>query len=216
MTGFDHVTTWVFDLDETLYPPDTPLFPQIAERMVGWIMAELSVSAEEAERLRARWWHDHGTTLAGLMEEHGTDPDPFLADVHDIDFSVLTPAPDLRAAIAVLPGRRIIHTNGTADYAERVLSARGLTGLWDAIHGIEHSEHHIPKPNPRNYAATHARDGLRPDRSAMFEDSTRNLAVPHALGMATIHVAPAPEPAPHIHHHTADLTAFLRGIASPG
>ncbi|MEM8824428.1 MAG: pyrimidine 5'-nucleotidase [Pseudomonadota bacterium] len=214
--AFDHITTWVFDLDETLYPPSTPLFPQIEARMTGWIMAELKVSRAEADRLRDKWWHDHGTTLAGLMEDHGADPDPFLADVHDIDFSVLSPDPDLRAAITALPGRRVIHTNGTADYAGQVLAARGLDGLWDAVHGIEHSEHHIPKPHAKNYAATHARDGLDPTRAAMFEDSTRNLAVPHDLGMATIHVAPQAVPEPHIHHHTADLTAFLRGIVTAG
>ncbi|WP_298434027.1 pyrimidine 5'-nucleotidase [uncultured Jannaschia sp.] len=212
--GFDHVTTWVFDLDETLYSPRTPLFPQIEARMVGWIVAELGVTAAEADRLRARWWHDHGTTLAGLMEEHGTDPDPFLRDVHDIDFSVLAPDPDLRAAIAALPGRRIIHTNGTADYAARVLDACNLSGLWDAVHGIEHSEAHIPKPDARNYAATHARDGLDPARSAMFEDSPRNLEVPAGLGMATVQVGPARAADPYIHHHTADLAGFLRGIVA--
>ncbi|MEM7490631.1 MAG: pyrimidine 5'-nucleotidase [Pseudomonadota bacterium] len=214
--AFDHVTTWVFDLDETLYPPATPLFPQIEARMTGWIMTELGVPEAEADRLRARWWHDHGTTLAGLMEEHGANPDPFLADVHDIDFSVLAPDPALRAAITALPGRRVVHTNGTADYAARVLVARGLDGLWDAVHGIEHSERHIPKPDARNYAATHARDGLDPARAAMFEDSARNLAVPHDLGMATIHVAPVRAEGAHIHHHAMDLTAFLRGIVTAG
>jgi putative hydrolase of the HAD superfamily len=136
--------------------------------------------------------------------------------VHDIDFSVLSLDPALRAAIASLPGRRIIHTNGTADYAVRVLSARGLDGLWDAIHGIEHSERHIPKPHLLNYAAIHARDGLDPARAAMFEDSARNLLVPHRLGMMTVHVSSLHEPAPHLHHHTNDLTAFLRDISAGG
>jgi putative hydrolase of the HAD superfamily len=214
--AFAHVTTWVFDLDETLYPPSTPLFPQIERRMTGWIMAELGVDRAEADRLRHRWWHDHGTTLAGLMEEHGTDPDPFLADVHDIDLSVLSPDLELRAAISALPGRRVIHTNGTADYALRVLAARGLDGLWDAVHGIEHSDGHVPKPHAANYAATHARDGLDPARAAMFEDSARNLLVPHTLGMATVHVAPARDPGGHVHHHAADLVPFLRDLVSGG
>ena len=214
--AFAHVTTWVFDLDETLYPVTTPLFPQIEARMVRWIMATLDVDEAEADRLRARWWHDHGTTLAGLMEEHGQDPDPFLDDVHEIDLSVLSPAPDLRAAIAALPGRKIIHTNGTVRYAERVLDARGLSGLWDAMHGIEHSPHHRPKPHAENYAAIHARDGLDPTRAAMFEDSARNLAVPHELGFACVHVAPERGDGAHVQHHTADLTGFLRDIVTTG
>ncbi|PWJ21040.1 pyrimidine 5'-nucleotidase [Jannaschia seohaensis] len=212
---FAHVTTWVFDLDETLYPPSMPLFPQIEARMVRWIMDFLKVDEAQADTLRARWWHDHGTTLAGLMREHEMDPDPFLEDVHDIDFSVLAPDPELRAAISALPGRRIIFTNGTEPYARAVLDARGLDGLWDAIHGIEHADY-IPKPHPAAYDAIFARDGLDPRRAAMFEDMARNLEVPCALGLATVHVAPERAPGDHIRHHAPDLAAFLRGILAPG
>ena len=209
------VDTWVFDLDETLYPPETPLFAQIERRMVDWIVAVLGVERAEADRLRARWWHDHGTTLAGLMREHGADPDPFLADVHDIDFSVLSPDPELRAAIEALPGRKVIYTNGTAPYALEVLAARGLAGLWDAVHGIEHAGYD-PKPERAAFERVFARDGLDPGRAAMFEDSPRNLLVPAAMGLATIHVGPVAMPAPHVHFHTADLAGFLRGIVSAG
>ncbi|CTQ32359.1 pyrimidine 5'-nucleotidase [Jannaschia rubra] len=212
---FDHITTWVFDLDETLYPPSAPLFPQIEARMVGWIVSALDVSLAEADRLRARWWHDHGTTLAGLMREHGADPAPFLEDVHDIDFSVLSPDPDLRAAIVALPGRKVIYTNGTAPYAHRVLAARGLDGLWDAIHGIEHAGY-APKPDRAAYRRVFGRDGLDPTRAAMFEDSARNLLVPHEMGLATVHVAPLRADVAHVHHHAPDLTGFLRGILASG
>ncbi|MGB3407494.1 MAG: pyrimidine 5'-nucleotidase [Jannaschia sp.] len=213
--AFDHVDAWVFDLDETLYPPTVPLFPQIEARMVRWITGFLGVSEAEADRLRARWWHDHGTTLAGLMREHDADPDPFLEDVHRIDFSVLTPDPALRLAIAALPGRKVIYTNGTASYAEEVLAARGLSGIWDAVHGIEHAGY-IPKPDRAAYDTVFARDGLVPARAAMFEDMARNLAVPHQLGMATVHVAPIRAEGVHIHHHATDLAAFLRGILTTG
>ena len=212
---FDNVTTWVFDLDETLYPPSTPLFPQIEARMVAWIERVLSVDRAEADRLRARWWHDHGTTLAGLMREHGADPAPFLADVHDVDFAVLAPDPALRAALAALPGRRVVFTNGTASYAERVLAARGLDRLWDAVHGIEEAGH-VPKPDRAAYDAVFARDGLDPARSAMFEDAARNLVVPHAIGLETVHVAPLRDAGAHVGHHAPDLTAFLRGPAGGG
>ena len=213
--AFDHVTTWVFDLDETLYPPEIPLFPQIEARMVDWITRRLNVTRAEADVLRARWWHDHGTTLAGLMREHGDDPDPFLDDVHRIDFSVLSPDPALRAAIAALPGRKIIYTNGTEPYAEEVLAARGLAGLWDAIHGVEHAGY-APKPDRIAYERVFARDGLDPTRAAMFEDTARNLAVPHQMGLVTVHVAQVRAEGAHVHHHAPDLTAFLRGILTTG
>ncbi|WP_407495303.1 pyrimidine 5'-nucleotidase [Pseudooceanicola sp. MF1-13] len=205
---FSHVTTWVFDLDNTLYPPSARLFDQIEVRMTDWVMRSLGVDQAEADDLRSRYWRDHGTTLAGLMRNHGIDPGDYLTKVHDIDFSVLDADPQLADRIAALPGRRIIYTNGTAPYAEQVIAARGLSGLFDAIYGVEHAGFH-PKPDQAAFDTVFAADGLNPARAAMFEDDPRNLAVPHALGMKTVHVAPDPLPAPHIHHHTDDLSDFL-------
>ncbi|WP_127562131.1 pyrimidine 5'-nucleotidase [Nioella ostreopsis] len=205
---FEHVTTWVFDLDHTLYPPDMALFDQINVKMTAYVMDALGVDRDEADRLRHKYWRDHGTTLAGLMDIHGVDPSPYLHEVHQIDFSVLTPDPDLAARIRALPGRRIIYTNGTAPYAEQVIDARGLSGLFDAIYGVEHAGLR-PKPERRAFEAVFTRDGLDPTRAAMFEDDVRNLAAPHQMGLRTVHVAPDPEPADHIHHHTDDLADFL-------
>ena len=205
---FDHVTTWVFDLDHTLYPPHMALFDQINVKMTAYVMEALGVDRAEADRLRHRYWREHGTTLAGLMDLHGVDPGPYLEEVHEIDFSVLSPDPALAARIRALPGRRIIYTNGTAPYAEKVIAARGLAGLFDAIYGVEHAGLR-PKPERRAFEAVFARDGLDPTRAAMFEDDIRNLAAPHEMGLRTVHVAPEPEPAAHVHHHTDDLTAFL-------
>ena len=207
-SDFTHVTTWVFDLDNTLYPPHMRLFDQIEVRMTDWVMQALQVDRARADHLRAYYWRTYGTTLAGLMREHDVDPGPYLNEVHDIDFSVLAPDPDLARAIAALPGRKIIYTNACAPYAEKVLSARGLAGLFDAIYGVEHAAFH-PKPDAQAFATVFALDGLDPARGAMFEDDTRNLAVPHQLGMKTVHVAQHPDPADHIHHHTDDLAAFL-------
>ncbi len=205
---FSHVTSWVFDLDNTLYPPHMRLFDQIEVRMTDWVMRALQVDRARADHLRAYYWATYGTTLAGLMREHDVDPGPYLNEVHDIDFSVLSPDPDLARAIAALPGRKIIYTNACAPYAEKVLAARGLGSLFDAIYGVEHAAFH-PKPDAQAFATVFAKDGLDPTRGAMFEDDSRNLAVPHALGMRTVHVAPKAEPADHIHHHTDDLAAFL-------
>lgn len=206
--AFSHVTAWVFDLDNTLYSPRTRLFDQIDKRINAYVMTALGVDRAEADRLRDTYWRRYGTTLAGLMAEHGVAPDPYLVDVHDIDFSVLAPDPGLRARIAALPGRRIVYTNGSAPYAERVIAARGLSGLFDSVYGVEHAGYR-PKPEPAAFDAVFARDGLSPATAAMFEDDARNLAAPHALGMRTVHVAPVPEPADHIHHHTDDLAGFL-------
>ncbi len=207
-THFSHVTYWVFDLDNTLYPPEARLFDQIEQRMTAWVMQALGVGREEADRLRRHYWAKYGTTLAGLMREHGVDPAPYLSHVHEIDLSGLARAPELAAQIGDLPGRRIVYTNGSAPYAMRVLEARGLGGLFDAVYGIEHADFH-PKPERAAFEKVFALDGLDAQRGAMFEDDARNLAAPHAMGMRTIHVAPSPEPARHIQHHASDLAGFL-------
>ena len=210
-SDFHHVTTWVFDLDNTLYPPRYRLFDQIEVRMTAWVMDALKIGRTEANRLRQLYWDRYGTTLAGLMREHGVDPGPYLTAVHDIDFSVLPADPALAAAIARLPGRRVVYTNACAPYAHRVLAARGLNGLFDAVYGIEHAGF-LPKPERAAFEVIFAADGLNPATAAMFEDDTRNLRAPHAMGMRTVHVADQPTPALHIHHHTADLAPFLTQI----
>ncbi|WP_128254457.1 pyrimidine 5'-nucleotidase [Falsirhodobacter deserti] len=205
---FQHVRAWVFDLDNTLYHPSARLFDQIEVKMTDWVMRTLSVEREEADRMRAAYWQLYGTTLAGLMREHDVDPVSYLVDVHDISLAHLTIDDLLASHIRRLPGRRIVYTNGSAPYAERVLQARGLSGLFDAVYGVEHADYR-PKPEREAFEAIFSADGLNPAEAAMFEDDARNLAVPHALGMRTVHVAERPAPAPHIHHHTDDLAAFL-------
>ncbi|MEZ5756406.1 MAG: pyrimidine 5'-nucleotidase [Paracoccaceae bacterium] len=205
---FSHIRTWVFDLDNTLYPPHMRLFDQIEQRMTNWVMQALDVDRAHADHLRASYWRLYGTTLAGLMAEHRIDPEAYLADVHDIDFSVLSPDPALARRIAALPGRRIVYTNADAPYAHRVLQARGLTGLFDAVYGVEHANYR-PKPERAAFETVFALDQLDPTIATMFEDDARNLAAPHAMGMRTVHISPDPEPAPHIHHHAADLSTFL-------
>lgn len=206
--AFAHVRHWVFDLDNTLYPPSARLFDQIERRMTDWVMDSLKVDRAEADRLRALYWREHGTTLAGLMRVHGVDPLPYLTHVHEIDMSALQPDAELAARIRALPGRRIVYTNGSAPYAERVIAARGLSGVFDAVFGVEDAGFH-PKPDAAAYDRVFTAAGLDGHAGAMFEDDPRNLAVPHGLGLRTVHVAATPDPAEHIHHHTDDLTAFL-------
>ena len=205
---FQHVDTWVFDLDNTLYHPQARLFEQVNARISALVMRVTGTDRLASDRLRREYWQTYGTTLAGLMAHHGQDPEPYLHEVHDIDFTVLEPDPGLRAAIARLKGRRIVYTNGSAPYAQKVLTARGLAGLFDAVYGVEHAGYH-PKPQPQAFATVFGLDGLDPARGAMFEDDPRNLKVPHELGMRTVLVAPEALSQPHIHFHTDDLTGFL-------
>ncbi|NHF74071.1 pyrimidine 5'-nucleotidase [Paracoccus xiamenensis] len=217
---FSHVTTWIFDLDNTLYPPEAALFGQIEARMVAHVQNLLGVEAAEADRLRAHYWRDYGTTLAGLMAEHKIDPEAYLLDVHDIDFSVLTPDPALADAIAALPGRKIVHTNADAAYAVKVLRARQLP-VFEAIYGIQEVDFH-PKPDARAYAAVIDAHRFDPSAAAMFEDDPRNLEVPAKLGMRTVLVGQGrhgPDEltadfslGPHVQHRTDDLTGFLRSL----
>ena len=209
--AFSHVTAWVFDLDNTLYPPQFRLFDQIEQRMTHWVMQELNIGRTQADRLRQDYWDKYGTTLAGLMREHAMDPAPYLTHVHDIDFSGLPPDPILAGHLRALPGRKIVYTNGSAPYAQRVLAARGLTGIFDAVYGIEEAGL-LPKPEAAAFARVFAADGLNPTQAAMFEDDPRNLLVPHDLGMVCVHIAPKPITARHLHHHHTDLTAFLGGL----
>jgi putative hydrolase of the HAD superfamily len=206
--SFSHVTQWVFDLDNTLYPPQMRLFDQIEVLMTDYVVQAIGVDRAEADRLRGHYWREYGTTLAGLMAEHDLDPDPYLHAVHQVDLSHMDADAELADHIRALPGRRIVYTNGSAPYAERVLEARGLTGLFDAIYGVEHAGYR-PKPEKAAFEAIFAQDGITAEAAAMFEDDPRNLAAPHEMGMRTVHVAPDPHDADHIHHHTDDLTAFL-------
>lgn len=211
---FSHVETWIFDLDNTLYHPSARLFDQINLRMTDFIIRELGISRAEAEALRRTYWQRHGTTLRGLIDNHGIAADQFLSEAHDIDLSALKPDADLAAAIRRLPGTRIVHTNGARTHAARVLAARGLEGVFDAVYAIE-DKALVPKPQPDAYHRIIRLSGLDPTRAAMVEDDARNLEVPKALGMATVwlcHQPGAVAPA-YVDRRITGLTRFLQELA---
>jgi len=207
---FSHVRDWVFDLDHTLYPASSQLFSQLDVKMEAFLMRALGLPQPEAAKLRHAYWQNHGTTLAGLMHHHGTDPHVYLAEVQQIDFSVLTPNPALRRAIAALPGRKIVFTNGSRDYAQKATQALGINDVFETHYGIDDADF-ICKPAAQAFETVFTKAGLAHKNAAMFEDDPRNLAVPHALGLKTVLVGPK-KPAPHIHHHTENLTAFLKQL----
>jgi len=207
---FAAIDTWIFDLDNTLYPPEARLFDQIEDLMNSYIMEGLGVDIAAAQDLRARYWREHGTTLAGLMAHHATDPDHFLDVVHDIDLSAIVPDPALRSGIDALPGRKLVYTNGSRAHGRRVVDACGLTGAFEAIFGIEDANY-TPKPHPKAFDRVLTRAKITPQNAAMFEDEPRNLQVPHRLGMRTVLVGPG-RPADHVHHQTRDLSRFLAQV----
>ncbi|MBL1436161.1 MAG: pyrimidine 5'-nucleotidase [Rhodobacteraceae bacterium] len=207
---FSHVRDWVFDLDHTLYPASSQLFSQLDVKMEAFLMRELKLPQPEAAKLRYSYWQNHGTTLAGLMHHHGTDPHVYLAEVQQIDFSVLSPNPALRSAIAALPGRKIVFTNGSRSYAQKATEALGLSDVFEAHFGIDDADF-VCKPAEQAFNTVFTKAKLSRHEAAMFEDDPRNLAVPHKLGLKTVLVGPK-KPAPHIHHHTDNLTAFLQRL----
>lgn len=183
--------------------------------MTRFVMQALNVDHPTANHLRDHYWRKYGTTLAGLMVEHGIDPGPYLEAVHDISLDHLTRDPNLRARISALPGRKVVYTNGPKIHAERVTEARGLAGIFDAIYGVEQAGFR-PKPELAAFKAVFARDGINPQVAAMFEDDPRNLRAPHQMGMKTVLVGPKQKPAAHIQHQTDDLAAFLSELAGKG
>jgi putative hydrolase of the HAD superfamily len=224
--GFAAVETWVFDLDNTLYPHHVNLWQQVDVRIRDYIADFLKLSHDEAFRLQKDLYRRYGTSLRGLMEEHGLHPDEFLAMVHDIDYSPLTPNPALGAAITQLPGRKLILTNGTRRHAEAVMRRLEIEQHFDDVFDIAAADLE-PKPRPQVYDRFLRRHGVDPAKAAIFEDLARNLEVPHALGMTTVLVVPsgirevfreewelAGRDAPHVDHVTDDLAGFLRGIAA--
>lgn len=184
-SSFSGIETWVFDLDNTLYPPECALFELVDEKMRTYIAKMLKITEADAHFIQKAFFRDHGTTLAGLMANHGVDPHHFLEYVHDIDLSRLTTAPLMRTEISALPGRKIVFTNADADYAQRVLSMLGLENIFDDIVDI-HDMAYVPKPAAAAYQTLLTRTGINPSSSLFVEDMARNLAQAKALGMTTI------------------------------
>jgi putative hydrolase of the HAD superfamily len=221
---FGHVESWVFDLDNTLYPHHVNLWQQVDARIEQFVSAWLKVSTEEARRIQKDYYRRYGTTMRGMMTEHGVHADDYLAYVHEIDHSPLEPNPAMGAAIAKLPGRKLILTNGSVAHVDAVLGRLGLSGHFDGVFDIVAAGLE-PKPSPRTYQKFLRDHAVDPARAAMFEDLSRNLMVPHQLGMTTVLVVPdgsrevvredwelEGRDADHVDYVTEDLTAFLQGL----
>jgi putative hydrolase of the HAD superfamily len=221
---FAHIETWVFDLDNTLYPHHVNLWQQVDVRIRDFVAQYLNVSKEEAFKIQKDYYRRYGTTMRGMMTEHGLDADDFLAYVHEIDHSPLEPNPAMGAAIEKLPGRKLILTNGSRAHAGKVLERLGIGEHFEDVFDIVAAELE-PKPAHRTYQRFLKLHGVDPAKAAMFEDLARNLVVPHDLGMTTTLVVPdgtknvvredwelEGRDAAYVDHITDDLTGFPQNL----
>lgn len=221
---FAHIEAWVFDLDNTLYPHDANLWEQVDNRITTWIANHFGVDGLTARAIQKHYYFRHGTSLRGLMIDEGVAPDAFLEFVHDIDHSSLAPNPRLGFALAALPGRKLIFTSGSRKHAHNILAKLGVTDHFEDVFDIVSADF-VPKPARSTYERFLAQHQIDPSKAAMFEDLSRNLEVPEALGMRTVLVVPPGSAeivreawelegagAGHVHHVTDDLAGFLASL----
>ena len=211
--------TWIFDLDNTLYPASINLFSQIDDRMREFIADFLGLGQDEAFKVQKQYFREYGTSLRGLMDRHGLDPAAFLDHVHDIDLTILDADPLLDQALARLPGRKLIFTNASTAHAERVTRRLGIDHHFDDIFDVIAADFR-PKPEPATYDTLVARNGIDPRSTVMVEDMARNLAPAAALGMTTVWVRTGAEigvpseDGDYIHYVLDDLTAGLTRLTA--
>jgi putative hydrolase of the HAD superfamily len=219
--GFADIETWIFDLDNTLYPHEARVWPQVDDRITLFIANLYGIDGLSARALQKYFYHRYGTTLKALMDEDGIDPYAFLDFAHDIDHSNIELNPLLGAAIEKLPGRKLILTNGSRKHAEAVAMKLGIYDHFEDVFDIVASDY-VPKPERRAYEKFLTTHVVDPRKAAIFEDIAKNLVVPHELGMTTTLVIPQTiDPfresfeqeaveAPHIDYITNDLAGFLK------
>jgi putative hydrolase of the HAD superfamily len=225
---FAHVDTWVFDLDNTLYPASSDLWPKIDHRITLFMIRLFGLDGMSSRALQKYYYKHYGTTLRGLMTEHGVDAETFLKFVHDVDRSSLLPDHSLAAAIAALPGRKLILTNGSREHALDTAKQLAIDHIFEDVFDIVAADF-IAKPHEGAYERFFERHGVEPKRSALFEDIARNLIFPHARGMTTVLVTPeagleekresweiAHGREPHVDFTTNDLAGFLEGLTTVG
>jgi putative hydrolase of the HAD superfamily len=223
--ALSHINTWVFDLDNTLYPADCDLWPKIDQRITLYLSHLFGLDGMSSRALQKYYYQRYGTTLRGLMEEHGIGPKEFLDFTHDIDRSSLLPDLALASAITALPGRKLILTNGSRDHAFLTAGALGLEAMFEDIFDIADADF-VPKPAAATYERFFERHAVDPARAVMVEDLANNLIIPHERGMTTVLVVPKPgqmdhrdvfeilrdAAPPYIDFVTSDLARFLTGL----
>ncbi len=218
--GLAHIDAWIFDLDNSLYPHSCNLFELVDRRIGEYVQQLLGLDPEAARRVQKNYFHAHGTTLAGLMADHGVEPGHFLDFVHDIDLARVTADPRLVAALDALPGRKFIFTNAGEDYARRVLDRLGRAHAVDGLHDNQ-AMNYVPKPDPAGYEAICAAHEIDPERALFADDMVRNLAPARAIGMTTLWIDNGSEQGPQaapaelpdfVDHRTSSIAGWLHGV----
>ena len=210
MADLTHIDTWLFDLDHTLYPSTVPVLRLIEGRIRDYMVRLTGLPADEAWAVQRGYLADYGGAVAGLVKHYGIEPHAFLAEVHDVPVDSLSADLELRHALARLPGRRLIFTNGSARHAERVLERLAIADLFEAVFHTE-AANMIMKPDPRAFTALIAAHAIDPQTTAFFEDRAVNLEPAAKLGMTTILVGPeaAASTDAFVQHRTPTLAPFL-------
>jgi len=205
-----HIDVWLFDLDNTLYPPECGYMALMEEKMSAAVARLTGLEPDAAFMLQKQYLADHGTTLAGLMITHDVDPAAFLDEVHDLSTDCIAPNPELGAALDRLPGRKLVFTNGDEAHSVRVLQRLGIEDRFEDLFHIAAADY-IPKPSPLTFARMMDRFSVTPAETVFFEDSPRNLKPAADLGITTVLVGPKALESDHafVHHRTHDLTTFL-------
>jgi len=215
------VSVLLFDLDNTLYPHSSGVVARIDERINGYLCARVGVPAAEVDRVRRRFWADHGTTLRGLMLRHSVDADDYLEYVHDIELAdLLAPDPLLRASLDRLPDRKAVFSNASRAHAARVLRRLGLEGAFEAVLALEDLAY-VPKPGVEAFRIALEALGTSAEGCSMIDDLRPNLAAAKRLGMCTIWVAerdrePADETVDHVVSSVREIELLLTGARSGG
>lgn len=211
--------TWVFDLDNTLYPAGCGLFSQVEQNMTRFIMEHLNLARDEAFVVQKTYFRDHGTTMRGLMHHHDTDPKDFLDFVHDIDLSPIPLDHGLNDLLGKLPGRKLIFTNGSTSHAENITGHMGIDHHFDAVFDIIAASYE-PKPAESTYREMIAHFDIEPTTSVMVEDMAKNLAPAAALGMTTVWIETDSSwgrenaEADFVHYRAPDIEAFLSDVVA--
>ena len=206
---------WVFDLDNTLYPAESTLYDAVGDKMTAYVARVTGLDFAPAEKERERLFLKYGATVVGLVTEYNVDAADFLFDVHDVDLTVVPPDLELNAMIAALPGRKLVFTNGGADYARRMMVQLGMENHFDTIVDIE-AVGLVPKPERDSYTRLIELTKIDPNRAVLIEDTLRNLEPAADLGFETVLIGPVhPEPRPaYVHHCAHDLKSYLRTVLS--
>ena len=215
----EKINTWIFDLDNTLYSADSGIFQQVHKLMGEFISKNLKMDMVEAKKLQSKYYKQHGTTLRGLMDNHGVEPDYFLDEVHKLDYSIVGPDEILNKELEKIQGRKIIYTNANKKHVVDVLERINLANFFDEIFDIKMANY-IPKPEIKPYEQIINIFNINPSSSAMFDDIAKNLVPAKKVGFTPVWVDAGYEnfsddiqaSKDYLDYSTRNLSSFLKDI----